>query len=323
MTASPPAMIRFGSLHGRLESARQEYTDALALVFGVGLHPLTPEQEADRHFDLVIVDGSAPLVGDNGSGVRPNFLTLGGTPERPTMSTEALRAELDLTREPWDIRLTVLRNDLDFPTLCVHFGVIIHKALFHLDRVILHAAAVDVDGEVCLFVGDKGAGKSTTCLALARAGGTVLGEDQVILHRSGTRYLVSGSDERSRVTERTERHFFPEPLAVPARDFAGTMKKEIRRGEFFRSAPFQDFPPHRLLFPRVTGRFQLTRLKAQSALVRMLAYNGHFQRFEGARDQADFLGFLSGFITSVSCWELELSENLAELDTLALKLRGG
>jgi len=321
MTASPRAMLRFGSFHGRLESARQEYTDALALVFGVGLHPLTPEQEASRHFDLIIADAPTLLVSD-AAAVRPNYLQLGGTPDCPVITTDALRAELRLGRQPVDIQLTVLRGDVPFSELCVHFGVMVHKMLFHLDRVILHAAAVQVDGGVCIFVGDKGAGKSTTCLALAKAGGTVLGEDSVILRRSGGRYLVSGGDERSRVTERTERHFFAAPLAVQARDFAGTMKKEIRMGDYFRSAPFQDFPPHRLVFPRVTGQFQLRPLKAQPALLKLIAYNGHFQRFEGARDQAEFLDFLAGFIATVSCWELTLSDDLTELDLLARQLRG-
>lgn len=320
MTASPRAMLRFGSFHGRLESARQEYTDALALVFGVGLHPLHPELDARRHFDLVIAEAASAPAGD--VVVRPNALQLGGTAERPVITTDALRAELRLDTRPMEIRLTVFRADVPFPELCVHFGVIIHKLLFCLDRVILHAAAAQVDGAVNIFVGDKGAGKSTTTLALARAGGTVLGEDQVVLRRSGTGYLVSGGDERSRVTERTERHFFAEPLAVQARDFAGTMKKEIRMGDYFRSAPFQDFPPHRLVFPRVTGQFQLRPLKAQPALLKLMAYNGHFQRFEGARDQAEFLDFLAGFIATVSCWELTLSDDLTELDLLARQLRG-
>lgn len=321
MTTSSPAMLRFGSFHGRLMSARQEYTDALALVFGVGLHQLTAEQDARRHFDLVIADSST-LVADTDASAAPlNSLTLGGTRERPTIATDALHAELRLDRHPVDIRLTVLRSGVPFPAMCVHFGVVIHKILFHFDRLMLHAAAVQVEDEVCLFVGDKGAGKSTTCLALARAGCTVLGEDQVVLWRSGAGYLVSGGDERSRVTERTERHFFVEPLAVPARDFAGTMKKEIPMKDYFRSEPFRDFPPRRLLFPQVTGRFELRRLKAQAALRRMMAYNGHFQRFEGARDQATFLDFLAGFIATVSCWELTLSDDLTELDTLVEKLR--
>lgn len=319
MTAFPPLLLRFGSLHGKLVSGRQEYTDALKLVFGVGLHPLSPDQPADRHFDLHI--DAAPPPGGAVPLQDTNALVLGGTPMRPTIATDALHAELVLDRHPYGIRLRVLRQDVPFPALCVHFGVVVHKMLFHLDRVMLHAAAVQVDGAVSLFVGDKGAGKSTTCLALARAGGTVLGEDQVVLWKSSAGYRVSGGDERSRVTARTEQHFFAAPLAVPATDFAGTMKKEIRMRDYFRSEPFRDFPAHRLIFPRVTGRFALQRLKARPALLRMMAYTGHFHRFAGRQDQREFLDFLAGFIATVSCFELSLSDDLTELGALSEQLR--
>ena len=321
MTPPRPALLRFGSFQGRLESARQEYTDALALVFGVGLHPLTPEYGIEPDFDFRIEPATAPSP-THAAPTGTNVMALGGTSDRPTIATDALGAELRLRSHPVEIRISVLRDDVPFPAMCVHFGVVLHKILFFLDRVILHGAAVRVGDEVCVFVGDKGAGKSTTSLALARAGGTVLGEDQIVLRRTDGRYLVSGGDERSRVTERTERHFFTEPLAVPARDFAGTMKKEIRMREFFRSEPFQDFPPNRLIFPKVTGTFQLRPLKAQFALLRMLAYNGHFQRFQGGADQKEFLDFLAGFIATVSCWELSLSNDLTELDRLAARLQG-
>jgi hypothetical protein len=312
-------MLRFGSLYGTVESERPEYLDALAVVFGVGLHPLPEDLVAGRHFDLRITapDSVLPYAAP---AIPKNRLSLGGNPGRPTITSDALHAELELDRKPKEIRLNVLRDDVPFPALSVHFVVMIHKILFYLERVVLHAAAVQVDGEVCVFVGEKGSGKSTTCLALARGGGTVLGEDQVVLHCCNGHYLVSGGDERSRVTERTERHFFAEPLAVAARDFAGTPKKEIRMGEFFRSAPFQDFIPRRLLFPKVGDRFQLQELKSQQALRRLLAANGHFQRFAGARDQAAFLDFLAGFVAGVSCWELSLSEDLRDLDRLAEQL---
>ena len=323
MTASPPAMLRFGSLHGRCHSARQEYTDALALVFGVGLHPLTHDADCARQFELSIERSAVPERGAVTTGRHVSHLTLGGTSRQPTIATDVLRAELELEPQPVQIRIFVLADPVPFDALCVHFVAVIHKILSHLDRVILHAAAVELDGEVSIFMGDKGAGKSTTCLALARSGATVLGEDQLILRRVDDRYLVSGGDERSRVTAETERHFFAEPLAVPARDFAGTMKKEVRMGDFFRSAPFRDFTAHRLVFPMVTGRFDLRRLKARPALLRVMGYNAHFQRFAGAKDQGGFLDFLAGFIETVTCWELSLSHDLTDLDQLADRLRSG
>jgi hypothetical protein len=326
MNAAQGATIQFGSFLGRLRCANQTYTNALALVFGVGLRPLDPALDAKRQFELDIVD--APPTDRSAADGAPkpgaeNLLTLGGTPSHPTITTEVLHAALDLESTPYKVTFTVLPNELTFPALCVHFGVIVHKMLFYFDRLMLHAAAVQIGNEVCLFVGDKGAGKSTTTLSLAKAGGTVLGEDQVVLWRTNGKYIVSGSDERSRVTERTERHFFDAPLPVMARDFAGTMKKEIAMRDYFRSRPFEDcaLPPTRLIFPKVTGQFELRPLKSQIGLRRMIAYNGHFQRFAGPRDQAQFLDFLARFVNTVSCWDLTLSDDLTQLNKLAEMLQ--
>ena len=318
----PSALIRFGSLWGRLASPRPEYTEALRTVFGVGLHPWHPERGGAPQFDLLLEPPPLSAAETRATPQVPlNVMQLGGTERSPTIMTDALRAELEVDARPIKIRLSVRREDVPFPALCVHFGVIIHKLLLLMDRVILHAAAVRLHQVVHVFVGEKGVGKSTICLRLARAGGTVLGEDNVVLRRTPPGFLVSGGDQRSRVTAQTERHFFAEPLAVPARDFAGTMKKEIRLADFFNSRPFEDFPAHRLLFPRVTGRFQLRPLNPQSALLRLMAYNGHFQRFAGPADQVRFLDLLAGFIATVSAYELELSHDLNELDRLVEALQ--
>ena len=307
-------LVRFGSFTGSLGCSRDKYLTALQNVFGVGLS----REPAPRHpeFELRIVDAPAPAS----SSPETNLLALGGSPLHPTITTDALRVSLALDRAPRQIRIEVLEPDLPLPPLTVHFVVVIHKLLFLLDRVVLHAAAVSLNGRTSLFVGEKGAGKSTLCLSLARAGGTVLGEDVVVLRRPATGFLVSGGDERSRLTEPTERHFFPAPLAVPARDFAGTLKKEIRRGDFIASRPYQDVPVHRLYFPRITGTCRVGRLRAQPALLRLLAANGHFQRFAGPADQACFLGWVADFIGTVSRHELELSYDLAELDRFVATL---
>ncbi len=248
--------------------------------------------------------------------VPPAGMLLGGNPHRPTITTEALHADLQLDVEPVRITIRVRRPDLRAVELDFHFSVVLHKILFLVDRVVLHGAAVHWNDQVSLFVGEKGAGKSTICLALARAGATVLGEDRLVLRKTATGFLLSGGDERSRVTERTEQHFFPEPLAVPPRDFAGTLKKEIRMGDHFRSSPFEDFRPDRLYFPKITGRLQVTPLKAQPALLRLIQLTSHHHRFAGGTDQKRFLDYLAGFIGSVRACDVELSSNLSELERL-------
>lgn len=55
-------------------------------------------------------------------------------------------------------------------------------------RYLVHAAGVvDPDGRAWLLAGDSGSGKSTLAYALARTGWTVLGDDGVLIERSGDR----------------------------------------------------------------------------------------------------------------------------------------
>jgi hypothetical protein len=313
----PPALLRFGSLRGGFRSSRPLYAEEMALVFGAEILSWDERDPAGERFDLIIEDQPEDLSGSTGPKAPRNGIWLGGTPDRPIVATPAMWAEALLDTTPIGIRVRVRQPDLVRQDLHVHFGVVINKILFLMDHVVLHAAAVRVRDSVHVFVGEKGAGKSTVCLGLARAGGTVLGEDHVILRRAAPGYRVSGGDERSRLTERTEQHFFPDSLPVPARDFAGTPKKEIRMGDFFSSRPYEDCPAHALHFPRVGSRFALQPLKPQVALLRLMKYTSHFQRFASGADQARFLDFLTGFVGTVATYDVELSPDLGDLERLA------
>ncbi len=109
---------------------------------------------------------------------------------------------------------------------------------------------------------------------------------------------------------------------MPARDFAGTLKKEIRMGDHFSSSPFEDFQPDRLYFPRITGRLQVTPLKPQPALLRLMRLTAHYHRFAGAPDQKRFLDYLAGFIGTVRAYEIDLTHDLSDLDRLSEVLEG-
>ena len=315
-------ILRFGSLRGRLVSPRPLYTEEVALVFGAEILASASARNGEERFDLRIEDGAdRETVGGDDPPVPAHGLRLGGTDRHPTILTEVLRAEASLDERPVRMRIVVRQPGADRYELRVHFAAVLQKLFFLMDHVVLHAAAVRLDDRVHVFVGDKGAGKSTLCLGLARAGGTVLGEDHVILRRTPSGFLVSGGDERSRVTEQTEAHFFREPLPVPPKDFAGTPKKEIRMGDVVASRPYEDFPAHCLHFPWVTGRLELRPLKAQPALLRLMKYTGHFHRFAGGADQARFLGMLADFVAGVRTFELALSRDLGDLSRLATALR--
>jgi len=310
-----PATLHFGSWSGRLLSDLPEYIESVRLIFGAEIDPTLSHSDRPPQFVLhLVAPGSHPPV--VASEIPPAGMLLGKDPRRPTITTEFLHAELRLDTAPIEISMQVWRNDAPPVELDFHFSVVLHKILFLMDRVILHGAALRWADNVSLFIGEKGAGKSTICLALARAGATVLGEDRLVLRAVDGKFLVSGGDERSRVTERTEQHFFAKPLDITPRDFAGTLKKEIRMGDHFDSRPFEDFPADRLFFPRVSGRLQVTPLNSQAALLRLMRLTAHWHRFAGAPDQRRFLDFLAGFIASVRTYEVDLSANLSDLDRL-------
>jgi hypothetical protein len=63
----------------------------------------------------------------------------------------------------------------------------------------LHASVVQIDDRVVALVGGKGAGKSTTLLALVQRGGRVVSDDVAILTETGGRLAVCPGEPRVRM----------------------------------------------------------------------------------------------------------------------------
>jgi hypothetical protein len=171
-----------------------------------------------------------------------------------------------------------------------------------------------------VFLGDRGAGKSTISLALGRAGATVLADDQIVVCSTDGRVFVSGVDGALRVTEKTEDFFFTAPIDAPAADFAGVAKKEVALADHVPAAPGVDEVPNELMFCCVGDRFELRPLARSEAVRRVAGSVLPHHRFAGAEDQADFLGLVTTFVQSVDVFELQLSPNLADLDRLVDRL---
>jgi hypothetical protein len=305
-------VLRLGSLTARLDAPTSLGGD-IAYIFGTSLKPPTSDLLTRVDADIVVReseedDGSAPTVPPDGMVVRHG---------RPVslVHTEALSVTIDHASTPVKVLVRVLPGERSHYDLCVHLAVVFHKILFLLDRVVLHAAAVRIAGRVAIFIGDRGAGKTTTSLALSRAGGTVLGEDHLILRRSADGFLVSGCDERWRVDERTERHFFASPLPVEAADYAGRMKKEVTVRDV-RSQPFTDETPALLFFMRAGSRFEITRLPRGVTALRLMEAAGKLQRFVDADDRLRFLTMVSDFVSTIAPYALERTDDLGDLDRL-------
>jgi hypothetical protein len=309
-------IIRFGSLTARLTSESPGRAEDVARIFGTSLKPASPELASRAELAVALREPDRAAWPDR-PAIPPDGMVLRHSARRPEIHTEHIAAALDLGTAPAHADVALLTPHPAHFDLCVHLAVVFHKLLFLMDRVVLHAAAVRLGGRVSMFLGDRGAGKSTISLRLARAGGAVLGEDHLILRRDGAGFAVSGCDERSRLDAKTERHFFDRPLAAEPADFAGRLKKEMPAHQLFRSEPYTDRLPALLFFARPGGRFAIAPLSRRVALLKLMEAAGKLQRFVDPMDRGRFLALLSDFVATVEPYDLSLSEDIQELDRLA------
>jgi hypothetical protein len=201
-----------------------------------------------------------------------------------------------------------------------HVFVVLNKVLAQLGYLHLHAAAALLGGRVFMFAGDKGAGKSTLCLAIARAGGTVIAEDHVMLRRLAGSYVISGSDGVLRVTAQTEALFFDVPLDLPEREFAGVPKKEVPIEGAVPCAPYTDFAVDVLCLPRIADSLTMQPVSRQAALLHFLGALRWQHRFADAVEQAGHLAFLADFVSSVPVYTLTLSRDVTGIVELPAML---
>ena len=304
-------VLRVGSLTARLDAPSSLGSD-IAYIFGTSLKAPASDLLTRVDADIVVResdDDTSPTA------VPPDGMVVRHAHPVSVIHTEALSVTIDHGRAPVRVVVRVRPGERSHYDLCVHLAVVFHKILFLLDRVVLHAAAVRIAGRVAIFIGDRGAGKTTTSLALSRAGGTVLGEDHLILRRSAGGFLVSGCDERWRVDERTERHFFDTPLALEAADYAGRLKKEVTvRG--VGSQPFTDERPAQLFFMRTGSRFDITPIPRAVSALRLMEEAGKLQRFVDADDRLRFLTMVSDFVATITPYALQRTDDLGDLDRL-------
>lgn len=329
---SRSALLRFGSLLARVDDAEDPLAASVAHIFGTSLQPFSDQGKAKPQLSLSfrrLYSAKEAPPSKRQSSIESGSDKMVVTRERDgfRLDTEIFAVVVNQASAMTEVGVTLLDSETSTFDRDVHLAVLFHKMLFLLERVVLHAAAVSLNDRVVLILGDKGAGKSTSCLALGRAGATILGEDHIIVRRSlddrgNPSFLASGCDERSRLTAKTEAHFFDEPLAVTPADYAGMLKKEVPAASLFRSLPYTERRPEAVLFSSVQDHFSLLPLPGQLALLRLMQSIGKMQRFVDAEDRRAFLGFLGDFVGSVNAYSLNLSSDLNEIDQLAKSLAG-
>jgi hypothetical protein len=105
---------------------------------------------------------------------------------------------------------------------------IVTRELESSGQILIHAAAVERDGQAILLCGHKGAGKTTTMLSLLQRGYNLIANDRVFVGRSDIGWIASGWPGAVALTLQT-RDFFPE-LMRAASDLSQLRFPQYRLG---------------------------------------------------------------------------------------------
>ncbi len=198
-----------------------------------------------------------------------------------------------------------------------HVFEIVHKVLFMFRMFYMHAAAIEWNGRVSAFIGDRGSGKSTICLRLAKEGAVIISDDHIVFKRNRARFLVSGCEEIGRVTRKTEDAIFGKRLNTKAGRYGGVLKKEILLADYFECAHFKDFPINDLFFSRMGDKFGIVPISKSEAVIGLIETTRPFFRFNRTEDYAEYLTYFSELTGKTHTYDLTLTRDLKDLDNLA------
>lgn len=303
--------LRLGALTIALTADDDTWAETFALRFRCALEP-----HAASPPDIVLrVESIADRV-PAASGLGPSLeVEREGSTVHYRSGVMDLVADLDAS--PVEAVVTVRPNGQSTAHLHHFFAVHVDALLLTLGAMRLHGAAVELGDSTNMFLGDKGAGKSTLSLALGLAGGRVLADDQLLVRRTDGGIRVSGVDGNVRLTAKTESHFLPEPLDAAPVDYGGFLKKEVPLGGLVTSIPHAELPPRRLFFSRVGESFVVTPVSGRVAASRIINELAVRHRFADEADHVALIGLVAELIARVETADLELSPDLRHLDRLA------
>lgn len=86
-------------------------------------------------------------------------------------------------------------------------GPVIAILMHRLGYLVLHGSAVELDGRAAIFLGDKGAGKSTTAASLVAAGYPLIADDVVAVRLSGEAPVVAAGYQAMKLDSHMEGRF--------------------------------------------------------------------------------------------------------------------
>jgi len=194
--------------------------------------------------------------------------------------------------------------------------------LLRLDGLYAVHAAVLAKARRCVaIIGPSGRGKTTSAVALMRAGYRCLSDDSPLLRESGGRAEFLPFASRVSVTDRTISMF--EELTVAAASFrVDSRKRSFAPEDLYRTFPRAGARPVALLFPQIVDRSEsrLEALAPARAFEELLPQTLLLLEREVAVDQ---FAVLSRLVRNVPCYRLHFGGDVPNLPALVDPLLAG
>jgi hypothetical protein len=258
-----------------------------------------------------------------------------------TLDLEALGIKLDVWRDGSSLLLDFHRHgwlllDPEQGALegCLTEPITLHHqivgslfCLMPLSRLLaarglymIHAAALERNGRGVLMPGVSRSGKSTSCVALMRAGYRCLSDDKPFLRGNGSGIELLAFPEKIDVTDQTV-SFFPELCTAPVALTSGYRKKQFRPEAIYPGSTADAVRPDLILFPEISGEptSRVERLSRAKALEAILPHSLLVFDHAISTDHFQLLGRL---VDGADCYRLHFGRDVMDLPRLIDPLLG-
>lgn len=200
---------------------------------------------------------------------------------------------------------------LGIPLLGPVFALLLHRR----GHFVLHGSAVEIDGRAHVFLGDKGAGKSTTAVTLLAGGLRLIADDVVPIERTATGFCVHPGYPAMKIDRAMLTRFEASDYRIIEPD-DGSFTAGKARVRFLRSSPSGAIPlgpVHRLGRGAANG---LTPLSSQEALQTLIRFS-YYPRFDGValapKETAALFAAAAKLVPHVEVHHLTVKDSLAEI----------
>jgi hypothetical protein len=307
-------------LLGKFPQASNINGNSLTVVCGTAEGRETGNRKKDRHLQGERLYTSSPI----------DMLNLEALGIKLDVWCDGPSLLLDFHRHGWlllDPEQGTLEGCLTEPITLHHqivgslfFLMPLSRLLASRGLYLIHAAALERNGRGVLMPGVSRSGKSTSCVALMRAGYRCLSDDKPFLRGNSKGIELLAFPEKLDVTDQTV-SFIPELCTASTALTPGYRKKQFHPEAIYPGSTVNAVQPDLILFPRISGESasRLERLPKATALEMILP---HSLLVFDRTTSADHFQLLARLVAGADCYRLHFGHNVLDLPRLIDPLLG-